>query len=218
MFCFTPRPKPPVNCSGDCFTPETAVSHIPNKCIDIFTKFSSPENSTNKDLYFRFFYTNQTIDQTISNVSFFINMTKQDKTLEHDLFYTHSGNFTIKFQQNDQAGQWMVNANTDPVLGGWTLPNDTITIHSSVFTNGGLYNFHIEILTLDYVNNIVDQTNPPKFDLWYFVDTSGNISQFNTSNPLWMKKTYDWWLHAQISDQEFTNEIQYLMDNKILQK
>lgn len=183
MFCFTPHSKPPVTCSGDCFTPDTAVSNIPNECVDLLTKFSSTENSTNKDLHFRFFYTNtaQTINQTINNVSFFINVTKQDKTLEHDLFYTHSGIFTIKFQQNDQVGQETVDGDHDPVLGGWTSPNDTVTIHSSLFTNEGLYHFKIEILTVDYVNNIVDQTNLPTFDSWWFVDEKGNISKYDNN-------------------------------------
>ena len=113
MFCFTPHP-----------TPEYPIINNANKCVDLTTKFISIENSTNKDLYFRFFYVNanqtqnQTIDQTNNGVSFFINITKQDKTLEHDLFYTHSGIFTIKVQQNDQVGQWTVNADHDPVLGG----------------------------------------------------------------------------------------------------
>lgn len=103
-----PPPKIPVTCSNDgsCFRPDISISSITsNKCIGLFTKFVSSENVTNKDLYLRFFYADT--NQTANNVSFFINMTKQDKILGRDLFYTHSGFFTIKFQ-HDMTGNWTV--------------------------------------------------------------------------------------------------------------
>ena len=176
----TPPPKTPVICSpsdGSCFTPDMAISPITsNKCIGLLTKFTSSENSTAKDLYLRFF--NADTNQTTNNVSFFINVTKQDKILEHDLFFTHSGILTIKFQ-TDMAGNRTSLREQDPVLGGWTSANDTFVIRPSIFTNVGLYHIHVEILAINYT--IVNQTNTPKFDSWWSVDDKGNISKYDNA-------------------------------------
>lgn len=175
-----PPPKTPVTCSpsdGSCFRPDISISPITsNKCIGLFTKFTSSENSTTKDLYLRFF--NADTNQTTNNVSFFINVTKQDKILEHDLFFTHSGILTIKFQ-TDMAGNRTSLREQDPVLGGWTSANDTFVIRPSIFTNVGLYHVHVEILAINYT--IVNQTNTPKFDSWWAVDDKGNISIYDNS-------------------------------------
>lgn len=175
-----PPPKIPVTCSssdGSCFSPDIALSPITsNKCIVLFTKFTSSENSTSKDLYLRFF--NADTNQTTNNVSFFINVTKQDKILEHDLFFTHSGILTIKLQ-TDMAGNRMILREQDPVLGGWTSADDTFVIRPSIFTNVGLYHVHVEILAINYT--IVNQTNTPKFDSWWSVDDKGNISKYDNS-------------------------------------
>ena len=176
-----PPPKTPMTCSpsdGSCFTPDMAISPITsNKCIGLFTKFTSSENSTAKDLYLRFF--NADTNQTTNNVSFFINVTKQDKILGHDLFYAHSGIFTIKFQPSVQVGDWIVNGDKDPVLGGFTSSNNTVIIYSSTFTKGGLYHIHTEVLAIDLA--LVNQTNTPKFDSWWSVDDKGNISKYDNS-------------------------------------
>ena len=173
------------------------------------------QNSTDKTFHFKF--VNTVTNQTVNNVSFFITITKQDKILGKDLFYTHTGISIIHFK-NDGKGNWTISALQDPVLGGWTLPNDAITIHSSVFTKVGLYYIPIELLAVDYANELVDQSHPPIFDSWWYVDRDGNMSIFDISKPFWMKNTYHWWSVGLISDNEITNEIQYLMDKNIIKK
>lgn len=181
-----PPPKIPVICSpsdGSCFSPDISISPITsNKCVGLFTKFTS-ENVTNKDLYLRFF--NADTNQTIQNVSFFINMTKQGKMLGYDLFYTHSGSFTIKFQ-SDMMGNWTVFGERDPVLGGLTSPNDTVVIDSSAFTNVDLYHIHTEVFATDHA--IVNQTNTPKFDFWWSADDKGDISKYDNNT---IEKSFD---------------------------
>lgn len=172
------------------------------------------ENSTIKDLHFRFFHANT--NTTINNVSFFINVTKGDKISMKDLFFTNSGSLTIHLQPKNTGGNWTVFGDRDPVLGGWMSNTGEVSIAAPTFTEDGLYHIQTQILALDYPNNLIDQSNPPRFDSWWFMSEKGNISKFDISKPHWMKNTYDWWLDGQISDQEFTNEIQYLIDKNIV--
>ena len=168
----------PQKAYGDGFTQENVQANIGNRVITLFIKVSPPiitsDNSGDKYIQFRFFDANT--NTTINNVSFFINATKGDKILMHDLFYTHSGYLTIKLQPGGDVGQWTVYGDHDPVLGGWMSQTDEITVLGPILTEGGLYHFHMEILALDYANTLVDQSNPPKFDSYLSV---GDVSTQN---------------------------------------
>ncbi len=171
------------------------------------------ENSTIKDLHFRFFHADT--NTTINNVSFLINATKGNKILLHDLFYAPSGFLTIHLQPKNSGGNWTVFGAHDPILGGWMSKTGEISMLAPTFTEGGLYHLQIQILTLDYANSMVDPNNPPKFDSWWFMDGKGNISEFGPLFLQWMRNTYKWWSDGQISDQEYNNEIQYMIDKNM---
>lgn len=165
----------PQKAYGDGFTQENVQANIGNRVITAFIKLNPPiitsDTSQDKYLQFRFFDANT--NTTINNVSFFINATKGDKVLMHDLFYTHSGYLTIKFQPGGEVGQWTVQGDHDPVLGGWMSQDDQVNVIAPILTEGGLYHFHMELLALDYANTLIDQSNPPKFDSYLSV---GDVS------------------------------------------
>jgi hypothetical protein len=165
----------PQKAYGDGFTQENVQANIGNRVITLFIKVNPPiitsNNSGDKYIQFRFFDANT--NTTLNNVSFFINATKGDKILMHDLFYTHSGYLTIKLQPGGDVGQWTVQGDHDPVLGGWMSQDDQVNVMAPILTEGGLYHFHMEILALDYTNTLVDQSNPPKFDSYLSV---GDVS------------------------------------------
>lgn len=187
----------PQKAYGDGFTQENVQANIGNRVITTFIKLNPPiitsDNSTNKFIQFRFFDANT--NTTINNVSFFLNVTKQDKILMHDLFYTHSGFLTIEFQPGGQVGQWTVNGDHDPVLGGWTSQTDDVNVIAPILTEGGLYHFNIELLALDYANTLIDQSNPPKFDSYLSVgdvsnqDITYQNNQYNTTLISYYDKT-----------------------------
>ena len=81
----------PQKAYGDGFTQENVQANIGNRVITAFIKLNPPiitsDSSQDKYLQFRFFDANT--NTTINNVSFFINATKGDKVLMHELFYTH---------------------------------------------------------------------------------------------------------------------------------
>src|SRR5574340_1632400 len=149
----------PQKAYGDGFTQENVQASIGNRVITAFIKLNPPiitsDTSVDKTLQFRFFDANT--NTTLNNVSFFINATKGDKILMHDVFYTHSGYLTIKLQPGGTVGQCTVYGDHDPVLGGWMSQTDEINVVGPILTEGGLYHFHMEILALDYANTLVDQ-------------------------------------------------------------
>jgi predicted secreted protein with PEFG-CTERM motif len=130
-------------------------------------------------LWLRFFDAKN--DALIKKLTFFINATKDDKVLIHDLFYTKTGLMMMKFFPSRDMGEWTVNGTREPTLGGWMSENDTLPITTSVFAENGIYRIHLEVLALVNANELVDQNNPPAFDSWWSVDEKGNISKYVTT-------------------------------------
>ena len=190
----------PQKAYGDGFTQENVQANIGNRAITVFIKLNPPiitsDNSGDKYIQFRFFDANT--NTTINNVSFFINATKGDKILMHDLFYTHTGYLTIKFQAGDcPAGICTVYGDNDPTLSGWGSQTSDVTVLSSILTEGGLYHFNMSILAIDYANTLVDQSNPPKFDSYLSVgdisnqDITYQNNLYNTTLISYYDKTTD---------------------------
>jgi len=189
----------PQKAYGDGFTQENVQASIGNRVITTFIKLTPPiitsSYSGDKTLFFRFFDSNT--NTTINNVSFYLNVTKGDKILMHDLFYTHTGFLTIKFLPGGTVGQWTVNGDQDPVLGGWMSQTDNVNVIAPILTVGGLYHFNIEILALDYANTLVDPSIAPKFDSYLSVgdvsnqDITYQSNQYNTTLISYYDKTSD---------------------------
>ncbi len=190
-------PFVPQKAYGDGFTQENVQASIGNRIITAFIKVNPPiitsDNSGDKFILFRFFDSNT--NKTINNVSFFINVTKHDKILMHDLFYTHSGFLIIKLQPASKVGEWTVYGDHDPVLGGWMSQTDEITVLAPILTEGGLYHFNMEILALDYANTLVDPSIAPKFDSYLSVgdvsnqDITYQNNRYNTTLISYYDKT-----------------------------
>ena len=189
----------PQKAYGDGFTQENVQASIGNRVITTFVKLSPPiitsDNSGDKSIFFRFFDANT--NTTINNVSFYLNVTKGDKILMHDLFYTHTGFLTIKFQPGGEVGTWTVQGDQDPVLGGYGSQTDNVNVIAPILTEGGLYHFNLSLLALDYANTLVDQTNPPKFDSYLSVgdisvqDVTYQNNPYNTTLISYYDKTTD---------------------------
>jgi hypothetical protein len=186
----------PQKAYGDGFTQENVQANIGNRVITLFIKLNPPiitsDNSGDRSLQFRFFDANT--NTTINNVSFFVNATKGDKILMHELFYTHTGYLTIKFQPGGEDGKYTVYGDTDPVLGGLGSQNDEVTVLGPILTEGGLYHFHMELLALDFSNELIT-SNPPKFDSYLSVgdvstqDVTYQNNSYNTTLISYYDKT-----------------------------
>ncbi|MHB8602744.1 MAG: cupredoxin domain-containing protein [Nitrosotalea sp.] len=161
-----------------------SATPVENRNVTVSLNFYS--NYTMSDnvhyLWLRFFDAKN--DTLIKNVSFFINATKDDTVLMHELFYTKTGLMTMKFFPSNDTQKLIINGTSEPTLGGWMSKNDTLPITTSAFTKNGTYHIHLEVLAIDYPNNIIDQSNPPTFDSWWSVDDKGNISQYENSTTV----------------------------------
>jgi len=176
----------PQKAYGDGFTQENVQANIGNRVITAFIKLAPPiitsDTTGDKFLELRFFDANT--NTTINNVEFFVNVTKGDKILMHDLFYTKSGYMILKLQPgNCQNAVCTVYGDQNPTLGGWMSQTDEVTVLSPILADGGLYHLNISLLALDYGNTIVDQTNPPKFDSYLSVGDVSNHDITYQNNP-----------------------------------
>jgi hypothetical protein len=160
------------------YAPRPDLTRMSLSLNDTFQQIS--QNST-KDLHLRFFDAKN--NATIPNVIFFINATKDGKVLMHELFYTSTGWIALKFSPGNDVEKWVVHGSNEPTLGGWMSKNDTLHITASTFTEG-TYHIHVEVLSLFYVNELVDQNNPPTFDSWWSIDDKGNISKYDNTTAI----------------------------------
>src|SRR5438105_9358208 len=156
----------PFQAHGDGFTQENVYANVGNRTMTMFIKINPPvltsENFQDRYMQLRFFDANT--NNAIKNVSFWINVTKGDQPLMYDLFYTHSGYLTIKFQPGGTMGKWKVFGDPEPILGGWTSIGDIVNVQAPILSEGGLYNFIMDLNAIDFSNELVNQTSPPQFN------------------------------------------------------
>jgi hypothetical protein len=190
----------PQKAYGDGIFQENVQAQIGDRKITTFFKLNPPiitsDNPADRYLYFRFFDSNN--NDTIKNVSFFINATKGNQILMHDLFYTHDGYLMIKFQPgNCPSAVCTIYGDNDPILGGYGSQTNDVTVLSPILEDGGLYHFHLELFAMDYANTIINQTNPPKFDSYLSVgdvsnqDITYQNNLYNTTLISYYDKTTD---------------------------
>src|SRR5437660_8444690 len=150
----------PFQANGDGFTQENVVANVGNRTLTMFIKINPPvitsENLQDRYMQLRFFDSNT--NDTIKNVSFWINVTKGDQPLMYDLFYTHSGYLTIKFQPGGTIGKWIVAGDHEGALQGWTSVGNIVNVRAPILSEGGLYHFNMALLAYDYPNTL-SQTN-----------------------------------------------------------
>jgi len=170
------------DCMGGQFCGgKSSFTFMDGKNVAVNLKLYSNSTMSNNVHYLWLQFFDKNTNQTIQNVSFFLNATKDDKILIHSLFYTKTGSMTMKFFPSKNMDEFIVNVTSDPVLGGWMSETGTLPITTSAFAEKGTYHIHLEVLALYYENGLVDQNNPPKFDSWWSVDDKGNITQYDNS-------------------------------------
>jgi hypothetical protein len=100
--------------------------------------------------------------KNITNVNYFLTISKGKKLLLRELFYSKDGPLTLNFQPNQSPVT--VNGTTEPFLGGWTSETGPITVSGPVLTEGGQYRYTVEIFGVDNVRNIFKPENAPRFE------------------------------------------------------
>ena len=94
----------------------------------------------------------------IEHVTYGIKLSKGDEQIFEDLFYDELGNLFIKIRSGNTE-KITAFGNQEPTLGGWMKQdsNNPLVLEGPVFTSGGLYDFHVEIVAMDFPGNALDE-------------------------------------------------------------
>ncbi len=151
-------------CQGAQPIPSASVG---NRKVEVELKLYSNSTIPNVHyLWLRFFDANT--NQTIRHVSFFLNITKNNVSLLHDMFHTHTGILTIQVNSINTQFNGTILGIQEPYLNAWT-PRDnssTVVAYAPIFNDANsTYSLKLTMYAIDSDNNIFsDERIAPKFN------------------------------------------------------
>ena len=117
------------------------------------------KNTGEYEVLLRLYETNT--QATISHVTYLVEISQDGKQLLKERFHDDTSNLSIKVTPKD--GPVKIQGNNLGQL-GWTKNTDLfpLKIEGPIFLSGGLYRFHIEVLTINADSNVLQ--TPVKYD------------------------------------------------------
>ena len=110
---------------------------------------------TNNESYLTVKLTDGKTEAVIEHVTFVMELIKDGKQIFKEKFHDDLGNVNIKVISKE-SGQLKINGDEESTGGGWTRKMfSSLIMEGPIFTSGGLYKFHIEILGIDSDRNIL---------------------------------------------------------------
>ncbi|MBI3639099.1 MAG: PEFG-CTERM sorting domain-containing protein [Thaumarchaeota archaeon] len=172
---------------GDGFTMENLPpASVGNKKIQVFIQLTPPviisDTNQDKTIFLRIFDANT--NETVQKYSLWIEITKDNQLLMRDLFSTNTGTITLKITPTDTIGHWTIQADQDPQLLSWmSQGGGPINVLAPILKEGGLYHIHLELQTINFLNNLFTSDTAPKFDSYLSVgDISNHTITYNNNN------------------------------------
>ena len=99
------------------------------------------------------------------NVTFLIGLFHENEMIFRNYFFTSDGILTIKVKPTHE-GEITIHGEQDTLLGAWYgTESNPLKITGPIFNSGGLYNFEIEIRTIDEPTNIIENSEVYNADL-----------------------------------------------------
>lgn len=132
-------------------------------------------------------------NQNFKEVTYFITIQKNDKTILADWFYNPDGNLLLQMQPRNQS-KITVYGELDPILNAYSSRGSTPVVASGpVFLEGGLYHFIVRIVTVDYSRTIIPDAQQPIFNGWLSIGASkdANLIVDGKSIPITLLSYYD---------------------------
>ena len=115
-------------------------------------------------------------DQNFKEVTYFITIEKDGKTLLSDWFFNPNGNLTIQMQPRNQ-NQISIYGELDPIMNAYTTRGDSPVVAAGpIFLEGGLYHFIVRIVTVDFSRTILPDDQQPVFDGWLSIGAAENTT------------------------------------------
>ena len=99
------------------------------------------------------------------NVTFLIGLFHENEMIFRNYFFTSDGVLPINIIPT-QEGEITIRGEQDDLLGAWyETESNPLEITGPIFTSGGLYNFEIEVRTIDEPSNIISDSEVYNADL-----------------------------------------------------
>lgn len=115
-------------------------------------------------------------EQNFKEVTYFITIEKDGKTLLSDWFFNPNGNLTIQMQPRNQ-NQISIYGELDPIMNAYTTRgDDPVVAAGPIFLEGGLYHFIVRIVTVDFSRTILPDDQQPVFDGWLSIGAAENAT------------------------------------------
>ncbi|MBI4131832.1 MAG: peptidase, partial [Nitrosarchaeum sp.] len=96
--------------------------------------------------------------ENAKNVTFLIGLFHENKMIFRNYFFTSDGVLPIKVNPTHE-GEITIRGEQDSLLGAWHgTESNPIMISGPIFNSGGLYNFEIEVRTIDEPTNIIENS------------------------------------------------------------
>ena len=128
--------------------------------------------------------------ENAKNVTFLIGLSHENKMIFRNYFFTSDGVLPIKVNST-QEGDITIHGEQDSLLGAWHgTESNPIMISGPIFNSGGLYNFEIEVRTIDEPTNIIENSGVYNADLT-IVDSTEFLQKDAENNDVQFKvKSY----------------------------
>lgn len=165
---------------GDGLFMEQLSASLGDRKADLLIKMNPPIVTTDtiKDqgqrptVEFKLF--DSKTNQTFKEVTYYITIQKDGKTLLSDWFFNPDGDLYIEMQPRNQ-NQISVYGELDPILNAYTSrANSPVVASGPIFIDGGLYNFIVRIVTVDYSRTIIPDDQQPEFSSWLSIGAAKN--------------------------------------------
>lgn len=144
--------------------------------------------------------------EATKNVTFLIKLSHENQIIFRNYFFTDDGTLLIHIIPTDQ-GETKIVAEKDSLLGAWyETDSQPIQLVGPIFKSGGLFNFEIELRTIDEPTNIVENLGVYNADV-SIVDIANYIQQSKNGEKINFKiKSYF----------DKTSEFNYDLENNLI--
>ncbi len=114
--------------------------------------------------------------ENAKNVTFLIGLFHNNEMIFRNYFFAEDGVLPIKITPT-QEGKVTIHGQQDSLLGAWHgTESNPIEITGPLFNSGGLYNFEIEVRTIDEPTNIIEDSGIYNADL-SIIETTSHIQK-----------------------------------------
>ena len=120
--------------------------------------------------------TDKETDDTVKNVTFVVGIFKSNELILRNYFFAENGILPIVITPTDDD-DIIIHGEQDSLLGAWHgTESNPVEITGPLFNSGGLYNFEIEIRTIDEPTNILEDSGVYAADL-SIVDSASHLEK-----------------------------------------